>query len=362
MIVKDEAGVIRRCLDTVRPFIHRWVIVDTGSTDGTKALIREALRGLPGELHERPWKNFGHNRTEALELARGQADFLLVIDADEQLVTEPGSTLPELVVDECLVLCRRRESTVTWFRPTLIRAALPWRYEGVVHEHLACDAPHSSGKLHGLSIHSLSDGARNADPVRKYEEDARMLRAALALDPNNARYVFYLAQSYRDAGQLERSLATYEQRAAMGGWAEEVFYALLQSAALRQQLERPWPEVLNAYLVAHQARPERAEPLREIAAHYRKRSEWALAELFARAACAIPRPKDTLFVDDSVYDWRAHDELAVSAYFRGKFAEAFVLNQALLTEGTLPAEERERVAKNLDSCRAQIEQSEPPSG
>jgi hypothetical protein len=355
MIVKNEAGVIRRCLDTVRPFIHRWVIVDTGSTDGTQALIHEALRGLPGELHERPWKNFGHNRSEALGLARGQADFLLMIDADEQLCAEPGSAMPELVVDECLVLCRRRESTVTWFRPTLIRAALPWRYEGVVHEHLACDAPHSIGKLHGLSVLSLSDGARSADAVKKYQEDARLLEAALAEDPDNARYVFYLAQSYRDAGQLELSLETYERRAAMGGWAEEVFYSRLQSAALRQQLARPWPEVLNAYLVAHQARPERAEPLREIAAHYRKSSEWVLAEQYARAASAIPRPKDTLFVDDSVYDWRARDELAVASYYLGNFAEAFALNQALLTEGKLPAGERERVATNLAASREQIE-------
>ena len=32
MIVKNEAHVIRRCLDSVRPFVSHWVIVDTGST------------------------------------------------------------------------------------------------------------------------------------------------------------------------------------------------------------------------------------------------------------------------------------------------------------------------------------------
>ena len=70
MIIKNEAPVIRRCLDSVKPFIDSWVIVDTGSSDDTQQIVRDTMAGLPGELHERPWKNFGHNRNEALELAR----------------------------------------------------------------------------------------------------------------------------------------------------------------------------------------------------------------------------------------------------------------------------------------------------
>jgi glycosyltransferase involved in cell wall biosynthesis len=355
MIVKDEAGVIRRCLDTVRPFIDRWVIVDTGSSDETQALVREALGGVPGELCDRPWKNFAYNRNEALVLARGQADYLLVIDADEQLEAEPGFAMPELVADEYALRCRFRDSPVTWFRTALIRSALPWRYEGVVHEGLVCDAPRRAGRIEGLGIRSFSDGARNSDPAKKYQEDVRLLEAALAEDPDNARNVFYLARSYHDAGDLERAIATYERRAAMGGWGEEVFYSLHQAAALRQNLGRPWPEVMNGYLAAYQARPGRAEPLYEIAAHYRKASEWALAERFARAACLIPRPADVLSVDESVYAWRARDELAVAAFFLGKFSEAFALNQAILAEGRLPDGDRERILNNLRHCAAKLE-------
>lgn len=354
MIVKNEARVIRRCLDTVRPFIDRWVIVDTGSTDGTQALIREVLQGVPGELHERRWKDFAHNRNEALALARGQGDYVLVIDADEQLVAEPGFRMPDLDADEGLVLCRWRDSTVTWFRTTIIRAALPWRYVGVVHEGLVCDAPRSTRKIPGLAIHSFSDGARNADPAKKYEEDVRALEAALVEEPDNARNVFYLARSYHDAGQLERAIATYDRRATMGGWGEEVFYSLHQATALRQRLGRPWPEILNGYLAAYQSRPVRAEPLYEIAAHYRKSSEWALAERFARAACLLARPADVLSVDESVYEWRARDELAVAAFHLGKLTEALALNQALVTEGRLPAGDRERILNNRDAIAAQL--------
>jgi glycosyltransferase involved in cell wall biosynthesis len=82
MIVKDEADVIERLLASVRGAIDSWVICDTGSTDGTQDLIRNAMKDIPGALFERPWRNFGENRSELMELAAGRADYLLLLDAD----------------------------------------------------------------------------------------------------------------------------------------------------------------------------------------------------------------------------------------------------------------------------------------
>ena len=99
MIVKNEAPVIRRCLDSVRPLIDHWVIVDTGSTDGTQEIIRTHMAGLPGTLHERPWVDFAHNRSESLALARPHADYSLVIDADDFLEPVDRSSEAELTQD-----------------------------------------------------------------------------------------------------------------------------------------------------------------------------------------------------------------------------------------------------------------------
>src|SRR6516164_2358534 len=85
MIVKNEAPVIRRCLASVLPLIDYWIIVDTGSKDGTQNIIRDFMRSIPGELHERVWVNFAHNRTQSLELAKPHGDFILIIDADDVL-------------------------------------------------------------------------------------------------------------------------------------------------------------------------------------------------------------------------------------------------------------------------------------
>ena len=137
MIVKNEAPVIRRCIDSVRPIIDRWVIVDTGSTDGTQDIIREHLLDLPGELHERPWRDFAHNRSEALELARAQSDYTLIIDADDTLEIAPSTVLPALSADSYML--EIGDARIVYQRTQLVRSALPWRYEGVLHEYLTCE-------------------------------------------------------------------------------------------------------------------------------------------------------------------------------------------------------------------------------
>ena len=100
MIVKNEAAVIARCLQSVASWIDTWTIVDTGSTDQTAAVIQSTTQalGIPGRLHHRLWQDFGHNRSEAIELARAHSDYLLFIDADEVLQWQGGSR-PALQAD-----------------------------------------------------------------------------------------------------------------------------------------------------------------------------------------------------------------------------------------------------------------------
>src|SRR4051812_2036165 len=101
MIVRDEEAVIARCLESARPFIDAAMIVDTGSTDRTVSLICEAVKDMPGELLERPWVDFGTNRTELLQLARGTADYLLLLDAD--MTVEQTGPWPADLPDACMI-------------------------------------------------------------------------------------------------------------------------------------------------------------------------------------------------------------------------------------------------------------------
>ena len=347
MIVRNEARVIGRCLESVRPFIDRWVIVDTGSTDATKDIVRRRLADVPGELHDRPWRDFAHNRNEALDLALGKADYVLFIDADEELVPRPGFRLPVLSAD-AYRLCHRIGSDNSYHRTQLVRSALPFRYVGVMHEVVVCATPHTAEKMDGIEIRDHFDSARNADPKAKYAADAAVLERALETEPGNARHVFYLAQSYRDCGRLADALAAYRRRAEMGGWPEEVWYALFQIAVLEERTGGDFPRLLAAYLAAHQYRPERAEALCALARICRLKGDHSLAYIFARQAAETKEPEDILFLDTSVYAWRALDELSIAEYWTGRRAAAATDCRKLLSNGTLPETERGRVIDTLN--------------
>jgi predicted O-linked N-acetylglucosamine transferase (SPINDLY family) len=178
-------------------------------------------------------------------------------------------------------------------------------------------------------------------------KDVAILDAALAKEPANARYAYYLAQSLKDAGQLERALTAFRHRATMAGWEEETWQARYQAALLVERVGRSPAEIARAYLEAWNARPARAEPLVQLARWHRQRGEWPLALLFARAAVATPRPADQLFVEDAVYAWSALDELAIAAWHAGARDEGRNAAERLAAEQRYPASERERIEKNL---------------
>jgi hypothetical protein len=349
MIVKNEASVVTRCLDSVLPFIDCWTILDTGSTDGTQEIIRSHLAGLPGDLYERPWTDFGQARTQAIQLAGSRADYLFFMDADDRLVCPPDYAFPPLIADGYALRFQMGDEGTerSFLRTCLVASRLSWRYSGVLHEGLDCPDKRIIHPLVEPFVLAENSVARRDDQER-FHRDAQILEAALRDDPGNTRYVFYLAQSYWGEGRLEEALATYQRRVAMGGWEEEVYTSLFQLAVLMEQLGRPEETVVQAYLKAYQARPTRAEPLCALARFCRTRRDFHLALMFAARAAGLPRPADLLVVDESTYRWRSLDEFAVCSFQAGRLQDAREACHRLLSEGFLPAGERARVAANLE--------------
>lgn len=349
MIVKDEAHVIERCLSSVRDLVDWWVVADTGSTDGTQDLVRTTLAGVPGQLVERPWVDFGHNRQEVLDLARSRPGtppdaYAMWIDADEQLLDVPEAR-PQLDADGYHLTV---EYTGTRYaRLAVVRLDRPWRWVGPIHEYL--DLPGATlGSLDAPRVLVEHAGARSLDPDT-YRKDIAVIEAALRDDPADPRLQFYLAQSYKDAGELERAIVAYEVRIDnTAGWDQERWVSRFQVARLLERLQRPVPVVADAYLDAYQHCTWRAEPLVELARLERARERYGVALLYARRAVEIADPDGAgLFVEAEAYSWRGWDELAVSSYWCGLYAEgADAARRALAVRPDDP-----RLRANLEFCR-----------
>lgn len=339
MIVKNEAQVIERCLASVRDLVDTWVISDTGSTDGTQQLIRSALDGIPGELHEEPWVNFGHNRTLNIRHARGKANYLLLLDADH--VVRQDGPLPRLTADSYML---RHEGAVEYRIKRLVRGPVAWRYEGVTHEYLTADRQGPQQNLDALVIEDFADGGSRHD---KFERDARLLSAELERNPTDTRTVFYLAQTMRDMRRTDEAIALYERRAQMGGWAEEVYYSLLQVGVLRADSD-DWPAAMDAFSRAWESRPQRLEACYELASRLRKLGRHRAAHAFARAGLGQKQPDDLLFIQPWVYRWGLLFEYSIAAYWVGDHLGSLQACDSLLALPDVPDAFRKQATINRE--------------
>lgn len=346
MIVKNEAPVITRCLDSVRPIITHWVIVDTGSTDGTQDIIRNHLRDLPGTLYEKPWKDFAFNRSQALELARPMADYSLIIDADDALELPAGYKLPPLL-DDCYMI-QIRDNALAYQRKQLVSNRLHWYYRGVLHEFLESEGTHSTGNLPDVIMRRNHDGARRRDP-ETYRRDAAILERALKTESDQflrVRYTFYLAQSYRDCKDTEKAIRNYLKRAKLGGWQEEVFVSLYQAAKLMERAEYPDDEVIAAYEAATAALPTRGEAIHGAARFCRIKKLYEKGFEIASAGMKLKQPDGGLFTEPWVYSVGIPDEYSINAYWTGHYVESLEACLKLLESGKLNPNQVPRVGGN----------------
>tara|TARA_R110002012_G_scaffold50835_2_gene131493 strand:+ start:12094 stop:13278 length:1185 start_codon:yes stop_codon:yes gene_type:complete len=353
-------------------YVDRYDITDTGSTDGTPELIKKTMDelGVPGEVYLSDWKGFGDHagkmgsRTEAFRNAeKSGADYAWVIDADDYIEGE-FEYPKEMTADGYTLLIKRGD--FSWWRNQIFKLELSWRYVGVLHEYAAVTNPSADGspcvftKLPGdYHISARTEGNRNVGitPIEKYSRDAETLKKALEDEPENARYQFYLGQSYFDSQQWERSREAYRKRVEMGGWNEEVYYSQFRVALITAVMKSPTEEIIKEYMEAYNIRPVRAEPLVEISRLYRSIEKPAAAYVFAKTAVETPYPsEDILFISEDVYIFGALDELSATAFYAGRALEGYNATKKLLNENLVPADHRERVQQNMNQYESVMAQ------
>ena len=330
MIVKNEADFIEKSLQSIKKYIDYYVICDTGSTDNTIDIIKKTMANTPGEVLSHKWVDFSTNRNLAIEASRNKTDYILIMDADDKFNVNSENLFTNLKLDVYDV--KILHGNIEYYRPQLLRSSLNFKYVGVLHEYIEIPQGSSRAKLENCYIQYNKFKSNRNKNSNKYQDDAAVLERALLTEPNNSRYVFYLAQSYRDCANDSKCIENYEKRAAMGGWNQEVFVSLLEAAKAKQRLNYNMFEVEMSYLkAAYYLQDRAAEAYYNLSRYFRLHNNYNKSLCYAKEALKYNKPKDGLFLDYTCYDYKILDELACCLHQMGDLEAAKKIYENILT-------------------------------
>jgi len=338
MIVKNEAHVIEKTLENLLNYIQftYYVISDTGSTDNTKELIKNFFdsKNIKGEIHDDEWKDFGHNRTLALQKAYMKTKYLFIFDADDRI--NGNFILPEILNKDSYHF--KFGNFISYKRILLINNHLKWIFKGVLHEFIICTDKNKliDDYIDGdYYIDSGKTGSRSQNPD-KYNNDAAVLEKAFykAVEENDdlkIRYSFYCAQSYRDAGNIEKAIEWYKKRVELQNWPQEVYFSYLWIGNLYYSMKKI-QDAIYYWTMSLDADNERYEAIYRIINHFRTTGKTRIAYNYYLMIRDTHNKyinnkttnffENKLFCDTSVYNHNLDYELSIILCYNNNFHDA----------------------------------------
>ncbi len=216
MIVKNEEKFLPRCLESVKDYVDEIIIVDTGSTDSTV----EIAKRYNAKIYHHPWENsFSKARNYSLKYAT--CDWVLVLDADEEVDKQDAHKLKEVIKDsvECKTALRanaiylqvidkspKDESEIKSIMNSirLFKNHLGFHYEGIVHNAL-----NDSGlvkKPANIKIYHYGYNLDDDQMERKFIRTTTLLRKQIKNDPKNPIPHHYLTLAYLARNRYDECL------------------------------------------------------------------------------------------------------------------------------------------------------------
>ena len=303
-IVKNEAHVITRMLNSIKPIVDIVCLVDTGSTDDTIEVVKNwgTQNNIETHVFERTFDNFENSRNYSIQMARevtkdrGNDFWGFWLDADETIEVLPSFNKNK--IDKDLYMFNTYINVMKYTRNECFKLDKPFRFYGPVHEYIVCDDKNiTSGLMEGINVRVQMDGGSwKGNIPDKYKSHAFVLEKYIDQNRQDPRWIFYTAQSYHDSAcmpdnreeneeRLRRSLKFYKERISRpDGYPEEVFYSQFRVGTSMRALEEPWNLIMNEFLKAYSFDPLRAEPIKAIIDYYLSVGEWHNAYLFSKFA------------------------------------------------------------------------------
>ncbi|OXL86384.1 glycosyl transferase [Paenibacillus sp. SSG-1] len=326
MIVKNEEHTLERCLSSVSRAVDQIIIVDTGSTDGT----RETARKFTDDIHFFDWiDDFSAARNFSFSLAT--CEYILWLDADDILLEEDQIKLIRLKES----LDRRTDSvtmlyhlgsdpygnvTVQLRRNRLVKRSQGFRWTGTVHEYLEV-----SGRIVDSDIAVTHRGDdRNRD--RNLSIYLRKLSQKAEFTP---RDTYYFANELMDHHLYEMAVFYYEKFLNEGrGWVEDNIAACGKLADCYHALGNRSKELLYTLKSLEYGKP-RPEFCCRLGFHYMEQADWETAIFWYRQALEWTAPTSHWGISNRSYaTWLPHLQLCVCYDKLGQYETAYEHNEA----------------------------------
>ena len=253
------------------------------------------------------------------------------------------------------------------FRTQFYKIDYPWEWRGAVHEVLLTKKdkdgnplapPPRGGRVEGITVlvtpdgNSWGDGSRETQQ-KKYGDHGELLLEYIKTD-SDVRWLFYLAQSYRDSFNWPKAEEWYQKRAdnAEGYW-EERYFSQLMVASMKANQRKPVAEILEAYSQRSKYDQNRCEHFIPITKHHQATGNWPYAYMISKYVFdnykKNPFPVSSLFIDKNIYDWIILDIHSLACYWMGRFDEgrkAYNKLRDAINKGLVPETEVKRIKDN----------------
>jgi len=326
MIVKNEENTIARCLDSVKGIPDEIVIVDTGSTDRTKEIVRE----YTDRIFDFIWiDDFAAARN--FVFSNATRDYILWLDADDVFADSDREQLLKLkknldplmdVVNMPYLLAFDQFGAVTFSlrRNRLVKRSKKFRWIGAVHEYLEV-----YGHVLNSDICVTHKGTGSDDPDRNLKIFEKRKTRGESFSP---RDLFYYANELFDRQLNNRAIEAYQEFLLTGqGWVEDRISACGKLADCFQKLGEKDKEVEYNLKSFEYANP-RAEFCCRLGYYFLRVEQYEQGVFWYTLATQLERPIDSWGpILEACWTWLPHLQLCVCYDKLGKCELAYEHNE-----------------------------------
>ncbi len=327
MIVKNESGVLGRCLDSIKDLVDEIIVVDTGSEDDTIDVARK--RGA--KIFSYPWRdNFSAARN--FSFSKAAMDYILWLDADDVLEPEDREkfrNLKEVLSSDISVVNmlynagfdRKGKVTFSYRRERLLRRRDNFQWQGAVHEAIT---PRGKVLDTDIAITHRKEGA--GDPDRNLRIYEKQIAMGKTLEP---REKFYYGRELMFHNLWSQAIRVLEDfLVTPGAWLENQVSACLDLSRCYQSIGDERGEIESLLKSLSYDEP-RAELCCAIGSWWLRHSGWRQSEFWYRTALDCDaQAHPGAFVSLACYDYIPNIQLAVIYDKLGRLAEAAAANEA----------------------------------